>query len=328
MKKEKRIYYIHSPSNSLNNGGVETLHQLAHHLKINNFKAYISFYPQININTIPKKLLKYNVDYQNYFDLENSIHIIPEVDTSRIKLIKKGKCIIYWLSVDSYFQKNSDKPFWKNWNYYRKTLNKRIFLFRLKKFQHLVNSHYAKYFLEKRNIKSTILKGYISNYYSDEFNILFKKNIVLYNPQKDKVHIKKIKKLLPDYEFKGLSNMLENEIKENYIKSKIFLDLGTHPGRERMPREASMMGCILILANRGSVQNKFDVPINDLYKINLHEKDYYEKVVNLIKNISNKYEHHLKNFDHYRKLVSYTNEHKIFDEIVKQYFSNIDRVIK
>ena len=86
------------------------------------------------------------------------------------------------------------------------------------------------------------MKGYISDYFSGEFNISKKKNIILYNPIKDQSHYKKIMQLLPHYKFKALSQMTNSEIKDNYCRSKIFMDLGTHPGRERMPREASMMG--------------------------------------------------------------------------------------
>ena len=81
----------------------------------------------------------------------------------------------------------------------------------------------------------------------------------------------------PEYEFKALAKMSSNQIKNYYSTSKIFMDLGIHPGRERMPREAAVMGCILIVA-KGSLNN-FDVPINDLYKIDLIKKIHMKKLV-------------------------------------------------
>jgi len=325
MNKDNFVFFIHCPSNSLNNGGVETLHQLGHHLKKNNFKVFISFFPNIDIELIPEKLINYNLNYKKFEDEKNFIHVIPEVETIRTKLIKKGKCVIYWLSVDSYYRRNLDKSFWKNWNYYRKTINKRIFFFNLKKHYHLENNHYKNKFLEKKKINSEILKGYISKYFDGEFDILKKKNIILYNPVKDQNHYKKIMQLLPHYEFKALSQMTDLEIKDNYNCSKIFMDLGTHPGRERMPREASMMGCILIVANRGSASNNYDVPIDKLYKMNLNEKNIYDKISDLIENIFTNYESHLRNFETYKDKISYKSDSKVFDETVREYFQEITK---
>ena len=316
-------FHIHCPSNSLKNGGMETLHQLGRHLKKNNFSVSLNFYPNINYNQIPTKLLKYNLTYEKFNDEVNTFHIIPEIDTIRTKLIKKGKCIIYWLSVDGYFRKNLDKPFWKNWNYYRKSMKKRVFFHKLKKFHHLANSHYAKLFLEKKKMKSQILKGYISNYYSSKIGFKKKKDVILYNPIKDKLHYKEVKKIIPEYEFRPLSNLSQTDLKDNYLESKIFMDLGTHPGRERMPREAVSMGCVLILANRGSVENIYDVPIKDLYKINLDNKDCYFKIANLIKNICKNYDNHIENFIDYKKKISFRNEYKLFNKSVKTYFNSI-----
>jgi hypothetical protein len=53
------VYFIHCPSNSLNNGGAEILHQLAFYFK------------------------------KNFEDNNNTIHIIPEVETNRSKLMER-----------------------------------------------------------------------------------------------------------------------------------------------------------------------------------------------------------------------------------------------
>ena len=54
-------------------------------------------------------------------------------------------------------------------------MNKRVFLFNLRKHIHLANSHYAHDFLKSKNIKSTILKGYISEFYDGKFELSEKK---------------------------------------------------------------------------------------------------------------------------------------------------------
>ena len=319
MANNKYIFLTHCPSNSLLNGGAETLHQLAFHLKENNYNSYINYFPDIDITNLPDNLLKYQIPKKNFIDDYNIINIIPEVETFRSKLISKGNCIIYWLSIDSYFRKNEDKPFWKNWNYYRKSMKKRVFLFNLKKYHHLANSYYAQEFLNKKKFSTTLIRGYISDFFDGKFDTKKKENIILYNPTKDQTHYKKIKKLFPQYKFVGLSNMSKMELKDMYLKSKIFLDLGTHPGRERMPRESSVMGCVLILANRGSVKNDFDVPVDDIYKFDLKKKDVYLNIGNLIQSIFDNFQSHITSFKKYREEVSNSIDKKKFSNDAKSF---------
>ena len=323
MTTNKYIFLIHCPSNSLLNGGAETLHQFAFHLKENSFETYINYFPNIDTVNLPENLLSYKIPKKDFEDNHNIINIIPEVETSRTKLISKGKCIIYWLSVDSYFRKNLDKPFWKNWNYYRKSMKKRVFLFKLKKYHHLANSYYALNFLNKKNFNTSLIRGYISDFFDGKFEKKNKENIILYNPKKDQVHYKRIFNQFPQYKFVALSNMSKVELKKMYSKSKIFMDLGTHPGRERMPREASAMGCVIIVANRGSVKNDFDVPINKIYKFDLKKKNVYRDIGNLIQNIFDNFENHINSIESYREEISNYIDKKRFNENTKIFASKI-----
>ncbi len=320
-------FIIHCPSNSLQNGGAETLHQLGYHLKKNDFKIFMNYFPNENIE-LPDNLSKYNISRTNFLDDRKYVHIIPEVKTSRTKLISKGKSVIYWLSVDAYYRRSLDVPFWKNWNYYRKTFSDRIFLFKLRKYLHLANSYYAKDFLKKKQIDSFELKGYISNFFDGEFNIKDKKNIILYNPAKDRSHVKEVKKFFSNYNFKALENLDRSELKKLYSSSKIYLDFGTHPGRERMPREAASMGCVILVANRGSVCNDFDVPIENIYKININKKESFENINHLFNDIFENFESHLLKFDDYRKKISYENEYQLFDQRVLEFANKIIKEIK
>ncbi len=327
MSKKTVNFIVHCPSNSLKNGGAETLHQLAYHLKKNNFNSFINYFPDEKID-LPDNLTKYDIPRTDFVDDRYHIHIIPEVKTSRTKQILRGKIIIYWLSVDGYYRKSLDAPFWKNWNYYRKTFSERVFLFKLRKYLHLANSYYAKDFLKKKKINSFELKGYISNFFSDEFDVKNKKNTILYNPAKDRFHVKEIKRFFPDYNFIALENLDKFSLKKLYLGSKIYLDFGTHPGRERMPREAASMGCVVLVANRGSVCNDFDVPIDNIYKIDITKKKSFKEINYLIDDIFENFEEHLIKFDDYRKKISYENEYRLFDERVLEFANKMVENIK
>jgi len=61
--------------------------------------------------------------------------------------------------------------------------------------------------------------------------------------------------------------MSRDEIMSTLSASKIYLDLGTHPGMDRFPREAGLLGCVVMTNLRGSAGNDIDVPINrELFK--------------------------------------------------------------
>ena len=104
MSKNKISFIIHCPSNSLSNGGAETLHQFAFHLKKNKFNVNVIYFPDENVN-LPDNLLKYNIPITSFKDEYYNINIIPEVETSRTKIVSKGKSVIYWLSVDGIMHK-------------------------------------------------------------------------------------------------------------------------------------------------------------------------------------------------------------------------------
>ena len=327
MSKKSVNFIVHCPSNSLKNGGAETLHQFAYHLKKNNFKVFLNYFQDEKVD-LPDNLTEYNIPRTYFVDDPFHINIIPEVKTARTKYILKGKIIVYWLSVDGYYRRSLDAPFWKNWNYYRKTLSDRVFLFKLRKYFHLANSYYAKDFLKNKQINSFELKGYISNFFNGEFDIKNKKNTILYNPAKDRSHVIKVKKFFPNYNFIALENLNKSELKKLYSSSKIYLDLGTHPGRERMPREAASMGCVILVANRGSVCNDFDVPIEDMYKIDIDNKRSLIELNHLVDDIFENFEKHLIKFDDYRKKISYENEYRVFDKRVLEFANNMVEDIK
>ena len=327
MSKKSVNFIVHCPSNSLKNGGAETLHQFAYHLKKNNFNVFLNYFPDEKVD-LPDNLIEYNIPRTYFVDDPYHINIIPEVKTARTKYILKGKIIVYWLSVDGYYRRSLDAPFWKNWNYYRKTLSDRVFLFKLRKYSHLANSYYAKDFLKKKQINSFELKGYISNFFNGEFDIKNKKNTILYNPAKDRFHIKKVKKFFPNYNFTALENLDKFELRKLYLSSKIYLDFGTHPGRERMPREAASMGCVILVANRGSVCNDFDVPIENIYKIDINNKNLFKKLGHLVDDIFENYEKHLIKFENYRNKISYKNEYQLFDNKVLEFANKMVEDIK
>jgi hypothetical protein len=63
---------------------------------------------------------------------------------------------------------------------------------------------------------------------------------------------------MPKYKWIALENLTTIEMKKLIGKSKIYVDFGNHPGKDRIPREAAI--------NAGSANNSIDLSINDEYK--------------------------------------------------------------
>ncbi|MFC3399285.1 hypothetical protein ACFOEP_12765 [Microbacterium amylolyticum] len=61
--------------------------------------------------------------------------------------------------------------------------------------------------------------------------------------------------------------MTGDEVADALRTSLVYLDLGTHPGKDRMPREAAALGAIVLVANRGAAANGVDVPIPSVHKV-------------------------------------------------------------
>ena len=56
MSKKSVNFIVHCPSNSLKNGGAETLHQFAYHLKKNNFNVFLNYFPDEKVD-LPDNLM-------------------------------------------------------------------------------------------------------------------------------------------------------------------------------------------------------------------------------------------------------------------------------
>ena len=50
-------------------------------------------------------------------------------------------------------------------------------------------------------------------------------------------------------------------------RTKVFIDFGSHPGKDRLPREAAINGNVILTSSFGASSNHIDVPISTKYKV-------------------------------------------------------------
>lgn len=268
-------------------------------------------------SSIPKKFQNYNVSKIDYHDSENIFHIIPEISTKYfLDKIKKGKIIIFWLSVDNYFFLK-DRHLLKNvFFYFSSLLTHRKPMFLLRNHLHLSQSEYSNSFLKKNKFTYSFIGDYIRDEYYNADSNNNKKNMILYNPKKG------FEKLLPiiknsKYKFVPLENLNSYQLKNLFQEAKLYIDFGRLPGKDRIPREALLNNCCILLGQRGAGLNDSDFAVPKKYKINLNNPSYIDDTLVAIEDIFNNFTKNILEQEQYKLQI--LNEKNQFFANVKNF---------
>jgi len=329
ISKDSNVYVL-CPAYS-KTGGPELLHQLVNELTNNGIDAYITYYDikKNDANYTPDDFKKYITDYKTLIEIEDkkeNIVISPEINwaINIIKKVKNAQKIIWWLSVDNFDRTCGLKNTLKTYGLITTPILmlKREMIYNFSNInifdKHLCQSHYAIKYLEKKGIDNPL---YLSDYVNDEYlNIIDyndKEDIIAYNPKKGQKFTKKIITQAKDLKFVPIQNLTTQQVKELLLKSKVYIDFGNHPGKDRIPREAAMCGCCIITNKRGSARYYEDVPINNEFKFD-DTTENIEMIIKKIKDCIENYDNEINKFDNYRQFIK--QEKQQFKTDVKQIF--------
>ncbi|HOL22470.1 MAG TPA: hypothetical protein PLQ41_06420, partial [bacterium] len=120
--------------------------------------------------------------------------------------------------------------------------------------------------------------------------------------------------------FVPLISMSRMQVIETLKKAKVYIDFGNHPGKDRIPREAAIMGCCVITGKRGSAAYFEDVPIPEKYKFE-DKKENIPKIIERIRDCLENYNERYKDFDNYREIIR--KEPEKFVEDMKKIFVKV-----
>ena len=318
-------------------GGTELLHQLYWALSGAGFKTVLAYFggEDKGINPSFAKYAKSFTSFSCIKDLPGNVIVVPETLTALLQRFNSSIKVIWWESVDFYLQDHSllyraselfshPRPFFGLLK--KKILGREAPLLpkELRKVDyHLVQSKYAESFLKKMGIQTNVLwlSDYINDLYVEGHGYLQnKQNIICYNPKKGLAFTKKVIKRCPDYFFRPLEKLSETEMKRALSEAKIYVDFGRHPGKDRIPREAAICGCCILVAKAGSAAFFDDVPIPEKYKFPLR-RGQIKNIRSLIQVIFEKYEDAQRDFIYYKKII--TEEKERFKRDVVLSFSTI-----
>jgi hypothetical protein len=128
-----------------------------------------------------------------------------------------------------------------------------------------------------------------------------RENRVLY-PARGQWFTGHLRKWAPDLDWQEISGFTPAQVQELFRTSKLYVDFGKHPGKDRMPREAAIQGCCIITGRRGAAGNPFDVPIPRAYKFT-DSRLKIPQVVRAIRDILTGYDDRISEFSLYRRTI-------------------------
>ena len=292
--------YVLCPS-GLVTGGAEALHQLVDAINGSGGKAYIVYYNFVSERIIPRRCpleyLHYQLRYaESIPDYRNVNVVVPEVSPNLLYTYRNSKRFLWWLSLD-YF--DDEMRFDDDVN-------------------HLTQSEYARKSLIKCGIEARMLTDYIRM--SECSYSINKQDLVTFTRAKANKSMDKLISALQNrfklVELKGYSRLKATKL---LCRSKVFLDFGNQPGRDRLPREAALQNNVVLTTASGAANNGIDVPLEKMYKCLFPNN--FENVREIVEEALTKPERALFLQKEYRRFVLQSKEQFLSE--VKNVF-NVD----
>ncbi|MBP2436507.1 hypothetical protein [Microbacterium amylolyticum] len=281
------IVYVYYPR-GLATGGPEALHQLVDSLRRQGREAYLVAVPGTERAPRAQRYAHYDApEAPRVVDSAGTAVVVPETQALLLKGLRRATGFVWWLSIDYAPRfvieraRSSTLPIERTRSSRAPLLQAR-FVKRalrgiltgedaiLRRAGHLAQSHYAwSHVFAHLGRPGTIVSDYtpITPLPEDEITTDGRIPRITYNPAKSREIMTEFARRWPGIELLPLQGMTGDEVADALRTSLVYLDLGTHPGKDRMPREAAALGAIVLVANRGAAANGVDVPIPSVHKV-------------------------------------------------------------
>lgn len=341
MEHYKKVY-VYSPPNFAS-GGPETLHTIVS--VINDFggDAYI-YYGDGEYN-IPSAYAKYNLRVADHVeDSNDNLLVVSEYCINILHGFKHIHKAILFLSVEYYLKNQIDyvtraglqrrhipQIFYPLAWIFLKTTRPRFFKkvdFSDSNLILACNGEVNKRFLVEQKGVDVNRIHYVCGPLNAEFlnsprvDLRDKENVVAYNPKKgweftEKI-INKYSELYENCEFVPIQDMTAKQVHELLQRAKVYIDFGSHPGPERIPREAVVSYCNILTSKCGSAFYQEDVPIPENFKFDCADENI-EKICALICDMLLDYTKYTSYFDLFREKVF--NQPELFKQnVIKAFY--------
>ena len=307
MENFKKIIAV-CPGNTVT-GGPEAMHYLVHILRTIGLNAELCYLPTDRVFTTPEAYRNFDVKISKYEDTAENLIVFPETYPMDALKVKHAQAAIWWLSVDHFTGYKHESAARDRFNYMKliaKGLRPLMGVKSLKSIIHFSQSHYSSMWLSTAGLRWHEMYEPINQVYLDQAKDISCENRaaqILYNPSKGKKIVDVLINSYPQFKFIALKKMNQEELIALYRSSKIYIDFGYHPGRDRIPRESAVLGCCLITGSKGSAGNEIDIPIADRYKLDTNKADFTHAFGSLVQNVFHDFPQHYSAQEEYRQRI-------------------------
>lgn len=264
-------------------GGPEALHQLVDALRTAGVPAWLTPHPR----TMRRPRVE---DYGVYdapemlgpLDQFGDVIIGPEIFLSDLLALRVARGFCWWLSIDNspWFRTERYLADWRAGVADRPRLRdlralvvlsrrSRSWREELMRVEHLAQSEYARAYLEMR---AGLHAATLSDYISQDGRVAIERSIapgrvgevprIAFNPAKGARLNRRVRDALDqDACWDAIAGMTPTAVRERLELADVYLDLGAHPGKDRLPREAALAGAVAVVARRGTGAFSADVPL-------------------------------------------------------------------
>ena len=234
---------------------------------------------------VPERFRHYEYVLAPSLDKKAKCIVVPEGELRNLKFVKDYSVWLWWLSWDNAFE---NVKFRKRIDLTLKSYvkNKQIISENICYPQrHLFQSAYSRTMVSRLGLSGSMLSDYVQ--VLENFGDTTNQRVgIAYNARRGESDAERVlldvRRDIPVYALKNMSK----EAVHNVLTSTVLcLDLGFFPGRDKLVREAALLGNVVVTSKIGSAGYYEDFPLDSLYKFSI--KDGKQNSSNLCDIMSN-----------------------------------------
>lgn len=267
-------------------GGPEAVHQFVDELRRQGAAAFVCPHPDTVDLPRVEAFEQYDAPEIAWAELRpEDVLVAAEIYARELLEAPTKRRVMWWLSVDNAgqfrFTRMMSDRFRRSEAFQDgllklivRLVRERWWRYRIRRdadIEHIAQSVYAQRFVQRWTGRDVLLVS--------DFTVLTepadapprKSTRIAFNPAKGGDIVRELAAGLADLEFVPLAGMAPETVAATLRSSGVYLDFGHHPGKDRIPREAAMLGCAVLVARRGSAAFDEDVELAARFKVDTHD---------------------------------------------------------